>query len=142
MSAEGASAEDDAEEEEKAVAMTEEEAAEMDTAAPLARRATAACPQRPVTSQNTTMRAGAVSTSPGRVPQYQHWGGSTKELKRQEKARNFARKNEERYAWLDHVCDASGRPEGTPDYDPSTLYIPASAFRVPPQCLPASALVS
>ncbi|RKO96654.1 hypothetical protein CXG81DRAFT_2665, partial [Caulochytrium protostelioides] len=34
-----------------------------------------------------------------------------------------------RYSWLAHIKDADGHPEGHPEYDPRTLYIPPSAWR-------------
>ncbi|KAG5370173.1 DNA mismatch repair protein [Yarrowia sp. C11] len=40
----------------------------------------------------------------------------------------FAKNNTERYKWLIDIKDAQGNPEGSPDYDPRTLYIPSSAW--------------
>lgn len=53
----------------------------------------------------------------------------SREEKRQAKLRKFANDNQQRYAWLDEPRDEAGRPRGDPNYDPSTLYIPAPAQR-------------
>lgn len=42
---------------------------------------------------------------------------------------SFEKMNEERYQWLVEIKDADGNPEGSPDYDPRTLYIPPSAWK-------------
>lgn len=44
------------------------------------------------------------------------------------KQATFEKMNEERYQWLVNIKDADGNPEGSPDYDPRTLYIPKSAW--------------
>lgn len=44
------------------------------------------------------------------------------------KHQKFGKQNEERYHWLVDERDASGRPVTDPQYDPRTLYIPASAW--------------
>ncbi|CAN3362434.1 DNA mismatch repair protein Msh6p [Diutina catenulata] len=42
---------------------------------------------------------------------------------------SFAKVNEERYQWLLTIKDAAKRTQDHPDYDPRTLYIPASAWQ-------------
>eukprot|EP00698_Gefionella_okellyi_P003683 TRINITY_DN13445_c0_g1_i1.p1 TRINITY_DN13445_c0_g1~~TRINITY_DN13445_c0_g1_i1.p1 ORF type:complete len:1151 (+),score=299.87 TRINITY_DN13445_c0_g1_i1:80-3532(+) len=45
-----------------------------------------------------------------------------------ERAKEFAKKNEDRYKWLENIRDANGRPTTHPEYDPTTLHIPKEAF--------------
>lgn len=42
---------------------------------------------------------------------------------------SFEKMNEERYQWLVDIKDADGNPEGSPEYDARTLYIPPSAWK-------------
>ncbi|KAI8969051.1 muts domain V-domain-containing protein [Mycotypha africana] len=53
---------------------------------------------------------------------------TTKMEKRQERSQKFKEKNDERYHWLQNVKDLQGNPEGSPNYDPRTLFIPNSAW--------------
>ena len=53
----------------------------------------------------------------------------SKEEKRQAKLRKFIKENVKRYAWLETPHDSPNRPPNHPDYDSSTLYIPANAQR-------------
>ncbi|KAJ2875647.1 DNA mismatch repair protein msh6, partial [Coemansia asiatica] len=48
---------------------------------------------------------------------------------KRQRASNFAKKNEERYAWLEDVRDAQGVRPGEPGYDKRTLLIPGSAWK-------------
>ncbi|KAI8335064.1 muts domain V-domain-containing protein [Chlamydoabsidia padenii] len=54
---------------------------------------------------------------------------TTKEEKQKGKSKAFKEKNESRYSWLSEVRDANGNSVDSPDYDPRTLYIPASAWK-------------
>ncbi|PKK75027.1 DNA mismatch repair protein Msh6 [Rhizophagus irregularis] len=51
--------------------------------------------------------------------------------KKKQRAVDFKAKNEERYSWLQNVCDVDGNLEGSPNYDPRTLYVPKSAKFTP-----------
>ncbi|KAG0167716.1 DNA mismatch repair protein msh6 [Apophysomyces sp. BC1034] len=53
---------------------------------------------------------------------------STKAELKKDRNQKFKEKNETRYSWLQDVKDADGNPEGSPEYDPRTLYIPKSAW--------------
>ncbi|KAJ1860041.1 DNA mismatch repair protein msh6 [Coemansia sp. RSA 2703] len=46
-----------------------------------------------------------------------------------QRAAAFAKKNEQRYAWLEDVRDAQGIRPGEPGYDPRTLLVPRSAWQ-------------
>ncbi|KAJ1950254.1 DNA mismatch repair protein msh6, partial [Linderina macrospora] len=48
---------------------------------------------------------------------------------RRERVEKFAKKNEERYAWLEDVKDAQGLRPTDPGYDKRTLFIPGSAWK-------------
>ncbi|KAJ1721891.1 DNA mismatch repair protein msh6 [Coemansia erecta] len=48
---------------------------------------------------------------------------------KQQRAASFAKKNEQRYAWLEDVRDAQGVRPGEPGYDPRTLLVPRSAWQ-------------
>ncbi|KAJ1953071.1 DNA mismatch repair protein msh6, partial [Linderina pennispora] len=48
---------------------------------------------------------------------------------RKERVAKFAKKNEERYAWLEDVKDAQGLRPTDPGYDKRTLFIPSSAWK-------------
>ncbi|CAG8434233.1 1760_t:CDS:10 [Ambispora gerdemannii] len=52
----------------------------------------------------------------------------TQSEKKKQRAADFKVKNEERYSWLLKVKDNEGNSEGSPNYDPRTLYIPPSAW--------------
>ncbi|KAJ1821781.1 DNA mismatch repair protein msh6 [Coemansia sp. RSA 2598] len=54
---------------------------------------------------------------------------ATPEDSKRQRASNFAKKNEERYAWLEDVRDAQGVRPGEPGYDKRTLLIPSSAWK-------------
>ncbi|KAF7722208.1 DNA mismatch repair protein msh6 [Apophysomyces ossiformis] len=53
---------------------------------------------------------------------------STKAELKKDRSQKFKEKNEVRYSWLQDIRDAEGNPEGSPNYDPRTLYIPKSAW--------------
>ncbi|CAI2182650.1 11046_t:CDS:10 [Funneliformis geosporum] len=48
--------------------------------------------------------------------------------KKKQRAADFKVKNDDRYSWLQEVRDLDGNPEGSPNYDPRTLYIPKSSW--------------
>lgn len=79
-----------------------------------------ASPSKPVTMKQQTLRPTAL---PEPTSIY------SREERRQAKLRKFARENEARYAWLESPKDEAGRSPSDPNYDPSTLYIPAPAQR-------------
>lgn len=54
----------------------------------------------------------------------------TSDEKKKEKAEKFKEKNDTRYHWLLDIKDAKGNRPTDPDYDPRTLYIPSSAWRL------------
>ncbi len=45
-----------------------------------------------------------------------------------QRGQKFKEKNDERYSWLANPLDAQKRAPQDPDYDPRTLYVPASAW--------------
>ncbi|CAO3601033.1 unnamed protein product [Absidia cylindrospora] len=54
---------------------------------------------------------------------------TTKQEKQQGRNKSFKEKNESRYSWLADQKDANRNPPSSPDYDPRTLYVPASAWK-------------
>ncbi|CEI93954.1 Putative DNA mismatch repair protein msh6 [Rhizopus microsporus] len=77
----------------------------------------------PVTPIAEKFQKFSVSSTP--APPTFNTGATAK----QTKAQKFKEKNETRYQWLQNLRDADGNPVDSPNYDPRTLYIPASAWR-------------
>ncbi|GME33871.1 DNA mismatch repair protein msh6 [Neofusicoccum parvum] len=53
---------------------------------------------------------------------------ATKKKEGNQKEKAYKTEPENRYPWLAHVLDADRNPQGHPDYDPRTLYIPPGAW--------------
>ncbi|KAJ2765844.1 DNA mismatch repair protein msh6, partial [Coemansia nantahalensis] len=73
-------------------------------------------------------RAGSSSDSAPLLQRMQSQAATPSDAKRA-RATAFAKKNEERYAWLEGVRDAQQLRPDEVGYDPRTLYIPAGAWK-------------
>ncbi|CAG8445223.1 11757_t:CDS:10 [Ambispora leptoticha] len=74
------------------------------------------------------LKAFASSSTSNRGSSFSSTTIFTESEKKKQRAADFKAKNEERYSWLLEVKDKEGNPEGSPNYDPRTLYIPPSAW--------------
>ncbi|CAG8558122.1 14662_t:CDS:10 [Funneliformis caledonium] len=74
------------------------------------------------------LKAFASNSSVRRGPSFSSSTHMTNTEKKKQRAADFKVKNDERYSWLQDVRDIDGNPEGSPNYDPRTLYIPKSSW--------------
>ncbi|GBC01838.1 hypothetical protein RclHR1_04350014 [Rhizophagus clarus] len=77
------------------------------------------------------LKAFSSSSSSRRGSSFTSSACMTNTEKKKQRAVDFKAKNEERYSWLQNICDADGNPEGSPNYDPRTLYVPKSVKFTP-----------
>ncbi|KAI8325127.1 hypothetical protein GQ54DRAFT_295760 [Martensiomyces pterosporus] len=94
---------------------------------------TAGTPGKPGLTRVSTSLSNASLTSQGSVPLAQRIPPQTVPLTSDEsrrlRATKFAKKNEERYAWLEDIRDEQGLCPIDAGYDKRTLFIPKSAWK-------------
>jgi DNA mismatch repair protein MSH6 len=56
-------------------------------------------------------------------------GAFGKPIDKADRAKNFQEKNKDRYSWLHDIRDKEGNRSSDENYDPRTLFIPASAWK-------------
>ncbi|KAJ2723790.1 DNA mismatch repair protein msh6 [Coemansia sp. Benny D115] len=89
-------------------------------------------PTTPMLERTTTSMSALSVASSGSTPMMQRLklqpSLQIPEDSKKERVAKFAKKNEERYAWLEDVRDAQGLRPNEVGYDKRTLYIPKSAW--------------